>query len=315
MLKYALKRLGQVLPLLFLVSVVIFGMTHLMPGDPATTMLGTDAQPEDIERVRQSLGLDLPVVVQYGHWLLNFVQGDFGVSYITGEPVRIMVARALPITFSLAIGGTVVALLIGVSFALIAGVNKKRLPDYIVLTLSLVGISVPVFVLGIMLVLIFAVWIPLFPSQGYIPLGTDLGSWIRYLVLPSISLGMMNAAIISRTGRSAVIEVLGSDYVVTARASRVSKGSFYLRHVLRNASIPIMTLIGLAFGTLLGGAVVTERVFNMPGIGTLVIEAIDRRDYPILQAAILIIAVSYLLVNLVIDLLYAVVDPRVRYDA
>lgn len=313
-MRYSLQRIGQAVPLLLLVAVLIFGMTRLMPGDPATTILGSDATDADITELQQRLGLDQPLLEQFFTWLLGFIGGDLGKSYITGRPVAGMLGEALPVTLSLAIGGTLVCLLIGIPFALAAGANRKRLPDYGVLTGSLIGISVPSFVLGIVLVLIFAIWLRWLPSQGYVPLFDDPSKAIRHLVLPSLSLGLMNAAIVARIGRASVIEVLGSDYIVTARATRVSRWSFYLRHVLRNALIPIMTVVGLTFGTLIGGAVVTERVFNMQGIGTLVLDAISRRDYPVIQAAIFLVSVSYILINLIIDLLYVVVDPRVRFD-
>lgn len=314
MVWYAIRRIGQAVPLLLLVAVLIFAMTRLMPGDPATTILGSSATESDIVELQHRLGLDLPVVQQFLNWFLGTLHGDFGKSYITGEPVGAMIVAALPVTLSLAIGGTIVCLLIGIPMALVAGTNKKKLPDYGVLSGSLLGISVPSFVLGIILVLVFAIWLRWLPSQGYVPFLENPGKALRYLILPSISLGLMNAAIVARIGRASVIEVLGSDYIVTARASRVGRVSFYSRHVLRNALIPIMTVVGLTFGSLLGGAVVTERVFNMQGIGTLVLNAISRRDYPIILAAIFLVAVSYLLVNLIIDLLYVVVDPRVRFD-
>ena len=224
-----------------------------------------------------------------------------------------MILTSLPVTATLAVAAIIVCLIIGIPAAITSALNKGRLLDKVILSGSLAGISVPIFVLGIVLILIFSVFLRLFPSSGYVPFLENPSQSLKYFVLPALTLGLMYSANIARIGRAATLEVLSMDFVTTARASGISELSVRYKHVLKNALIPILTIVGITFGGLLGGTVVTERVFNLPGIGTLVINAITRRDYPVIQAAVLLVAVTYLVINLLVDLLYAAIDPKVRY--
>lgn len=313
MVSYLIRRIAQVIPILAIVAVGVFLMVHVLPGDPVDALVGQDATPEDIEAARQDFGLDRPLWEQFASWLGRFVQGDFGYSYATGRSVHTMIAGSLPVTVTLASLALLVCLLVGIPGALLAAMNKGRALDRAILGGSLLGISVPSFVLGVLLMLVFAVTLGWFPSSGYSDIAEDPAAGLRSLALPAISLGLMYAANIARIGRAATLEVLSMDYVDMAKASGIGYWSLRFKHILRNALIPILTVVGVTLGGLLGGAVVTEQVFNLSGIGTLIINAITRRDYPVIQATVLLVAVIYLLINLAVDLLYALIDPKVRY--
>jgi peptide/nickel transport system permease protein len=313
MVQYIIRRLLQVIPILVLIAVGIFFLVHFLPGDPVEAILGSDATAADIAATQARYGLDRPVVEQFWTWISGFVQGDFGRSYATGRSVTTMITASLPVTATLAICAIVVCLAIGVPAALSAAFNQGRFWDRAVLGGSLVGISVPSFVLGIVLILIFSVLLGLFPSSGYRSLLEDPAEGIRYFALPALSLGLLYSANIARIGRAATLEVLSMDFVTTARASGLSPLSIRYKHVLKNALNPILTITGVTFGGLLGGTIVTEQVFNLPGVGTLILNSITRRDYPVIQAAVLLVAVIYLFINLLVDVLYALVDPKVRY--
>lgn len=313
MLLYIVRRLLQAIPILALVSIAVFGLIHVLPGDPVQAMVGTDASLEEIEAVRQQYGLDRPLVEQFFSWITGLLQGDFGTSYITGKGVREMIVASLPVTATLAVLATVVCLLIGVPGAVTAAMNKGRFADRAILGGSLVGISLPSFVLGILLILLFSVTLGWLPSSGYRPFAEYPLESLKSFALPAVSLGLMYAANVARIGRAATLDVLSQDYIVTARAAGLRETSVRYRHALKNALIPILTIVGVNFGALLGGTVVTERVFNLPGVGTLVINSIVRRDYPVIQTTVLLIAVTYIVVNLVVDTVYAAIDPRVRH--
>lgn len=312
MITYTVRRLLQAIPILVLVAVAVFVLIHALPGDPVQAVAGSEATVAEIEEARKRLGLDRPLLVQFFSWVGGLLSGDFGTSYVTGMPVRDMLVTSLPVTLTLAVGATVVTLLLGIPAAITSAMSKGKARDHGILVGSLVGISVPSFVLGIVLILVFAVELRWFPPSGYQALSSGPTS-LRYFVLPSISLGLLFAANVARVGRAATIDVMSQDYITTARAAMLREVSVRYRHALKNAMIPILTITGVTFGALLGGTVVTERVFNLPGVGTLVIDSIIRRDYPVIQTTVLLIAVTYVVVNLVVDLLYAAFDPRVRH--
>ncbi|MFG1955659.1 ABC transporter permease [Micromonospora sp. NPDC048830] len=313
MLAYVIRRVGQTIPVLALVAIGIFLVVHILPGDPVEALVGQDATQADIDAMRDQYGLNDPLWSQFVSWLGAFVQGDLGTSYATGKHVSSMIGGALPVTITLALAALIVSLVVGIPAALTSGLRKGSLADKAILGGSLVGISMPTFVLGVLLILVFAVWLGWLPASGYVDLAQDPFQGLRAITLPALSLGLMYAANITRIGRAATLEVVPMDYVTMARASGVGFWSLRVKHILRNALIPILTVVGVTFGSLLGGAVVTEKVFNLSGIGSLLINAITRRDYPVIQATVFLISVIYLLINLLVDILYAFVDPKVRY--
>lgn len=303
------------LPTLVVVAVVGFMLIHLTPGDPAVFAAGPEATPETVERIRERMGLNRPLYVQFLSWVRSVaLEGSLGVSIQTGEPVSsILRARAEP-TIALAIASFLVALLIGVPLGIMAAVKRGRFGDRLIMAIATFGVSVPRFWLGLMLMLLFAVTWRLLPVGGYRPLADGFLDMARHLVLPALALGMAEAALIARMSRTALLEVLNEDYVRTAKAKGLVGTTVLLRHALRAALIPILTVAGLAFANLLGGSVAIEVVFNYPGIGRGLMTAITRRDYPVVQAVVLLVGVIYMIINLLIDLSYAVVDPRVRYE-
>ncbi|MQA76991.1 MAG: ABC transporter permease subunit [Streptosporangiales bacterium] len=313
MVLYTVRRLLQTIPILALVSVAVFLLIHALPGDPVQAVVGSEATLAEIEDARRRLGLDRPLVEQFFGWLGGLFVGDLGTSYVTGKSVKDMLVTSLPVTMTLAIGATIVTLVLGVPAAISSAMNKGRVRDRSILVGSLVGISVPSFVLGIALILVFSVQLRWLPPSGYRSFGEYPLESLKYFVLPSISLGLLFAANVARVGRAATLDVMSQDYIMTARAAMLRETSVRYRHALKNAMIPILTITGVTFGALLGGTVVTERVFSLPGVGTLVINSITRRDYPVIQTTVLLIAATYIIVNLIVDLLYAAVDPRVRH--
>jgi peptide/nickel transport system permease protein/oligopeptide transport system permease protein len=305
MCRYILRRLLSMTPVLFGVSVVIFLILRLVPGDPARLVAGLDATQEGVKIIRSSLGLDRPLPVQYLAWLGNVFRGDLGRSTRTHRPVTQELGLALPATVELTLCATVVAVLIGVTAGTTAAVRRNSFFDYGSMVVALLGVCTPSFWLGLMLMLVFAVKLDLFPTTGR--------GGLENLVLPAVTLGTDAAAIIARVTRSSMLEVLGMDYIRTAHAKGLSERAVVLRHAVKNALIPVTTVIGPEFGYLLAGAVVTETVFAYPGVGWLLVEAIGFRDYPVIQGALLLLAMQFALVNLVVDVLCAVVDPRISY--
>jgi peptide/nickel transport system permease protein/oligopeptide transport system permease protein len=303
---YIGKRLLLTLPVLFGVSFVVFAMVRLIPGDPAEIMAGQAATKELVEGIRRDLGLDRPILVQYVDFLLNLLEGDLGHSIRSRIPVTVELAVRVPNTVILALSGIAVATLVGVPAGIVSAVKPYSVIDTLVMLVALAGLSMPVFWSGLMLILVFAVVLGWLPAVGT---GTP-----AHVVLPAVTVGMTSAAIIARMTRSSMLEVLRSDYVRTARAKGLSEGLVINRHALRNALIPVVTVIGLQMGTLLSGAVLTESVFAWPGVGRLIVEGILARDYPLVQGAVLVVALSFVLVNLLVDVLYAAVDPRIRYE-
>jgi len=304
--QYILRRLALVLPVLVGVSIVVFSMVRLIPGDPARVMAGEAASEEVVEMIRQQLGLNEHPVVQYWIFLKNLFRGDLGRSTLSRLPVLDEITAALPGTLQLAVASMVIATALGVTTGLLSAVRPNSWVDALSMFIALVGVSMPVFWLGLMLMLLFSLHLGWFPTAGH-------GTW-RHLVLPSITLGLSSAAIIARMTRSSMLEVLRQDYVRTARAKGVPERGVVLRHAFRNALIPVVTVMGLQFGNLLGGAVLTETVFAWPGIGRLMVGAITARDYPVVQGAVLTVAVGFILINLLVDVLYAYIDPTIRYD-
>jgi peptide/nickel transport system permease protein/oligopeptide transport system permease protein len=306
MTTYILRRLLIVIPTLLGVLLVVFFMVRLAPGDPAVLLAGEFATPETLADIRERFGLDQPLHVQLGLYMASIFQGDLGESVRTRQPVTEMLADFLPNTIQLALGAMLVALLIGIPAGIIAAIRPGTPIDLLVMLGALIGISMPTFWFGLMAILIFSVYLGWFPVAGT---GT-----IWHLVLPAITLGTGIASVLARMTRSAMLEVLSQDYIRTARAKGVAGRVVVFKHALRNALIPVVTITGLLFGGLLEGAVIVETVFAWPGIGQLVVSSILARDYPVVQGAVLLIAVVFILINLLVDLLYGVIDPRIRYD-
>jgi len=304
MTRYIGKRLLLSLPALWLILTMVFLLAHIVPGDPVQQMLGEGATASDLSQLRHALGLDLPMPVQYGKYLAGVVRGNLGESFRFQQPVTRIVLEHYPATLELALAALIVCCGIGIPAGIVAAQKRARPADHAIGVVTLLGLSVPNFALGPLLILIFSVgigWLPVSGRGGF-----------SHLILPAITLGAALAAILTRMVRTSVLEQLGSDYIRTARAKGLTERAVLLRHAFRNALIPILTILGLQFGTLLAGTIVTETIFSWPGIGRLAVQAIEARDYPLLQGCILLIAVSYVLVNLLTDLVYAFADPRVR---
>ncbi len=306
MLQYLIKRLLSVIPVLIGMSILLFVMLRALPGDPAQVLAGQMAQPEDIQLIRVQLGLDKPIYVQYGKFVLNLIKLDLGRSARTRNPVIEEIWARLPNTILLSVVAIFLACLFGIPAGVVSAIRPYTWVDYLVTSTSLFGVSMPVFWLGLMLVVIFSV------TLGWLPAGGTGG--IEYLVLPSFTLAAFTTAFIARMTRATMMESLGQDFVTTARSKGLKEKVVIIRHALKNALIPIITVIGLQFGTLLGGAILTETVFAWPGMGRLIVDSILARDYPMIQGAILIFGLLYVLINILVDLLYALVDPRIRYD-
>jgi len=304
MIRYLSLRVLLALPALWLIVTMVFLLAHIIPGDPVQQMLGEGARAEDLQQLRHQLGLDRPISAQYAHYLVGVLHGNLGESFRFQQPVTHVILSRYPATLELAFVALLVCIAISVPAGIYAAEHRGTSTDHAVGLFTLFGLSVPNFALGPVLILIFSVIV------GWLPVSGRGGA--EHLVLPAITLGAALAAILTRMVRSSVIEELSSDYVRTARAKGLSESQVLFRHAFRNALIPILTILGLQFGTLLAGAIVTETIFSWPGIGRLAVQAINARDYPLLQGCILLIAVSYVVVNLLTDMIYALVDPRVR---
>jgi len=311
---YVIRRLFGVVPVLVLVALGSFLLVHLVPGDPAMVMLGSDATPQQIQAVRTQMGLDRSLPEQFVVWVREVLRGNLGESFFLGRPVTQALMERLPATLQLALLSLFFSLLIGVPLGILAAVRQNTWWDQLIMVTAIGGISIPSFWLGLFLILVFSVQLGWLPSGGYAPLWEEFGRGLRILLLPSISLGFMQAALIARMTRSSMLEVLRQDYVRTAEAKGLDWWMVTLKHALKNAMIPVITTIGTAFGVLLGGAVIVEIVFTYPGLGRLVVLAVQRRDYPLVQGALLLTSVIYVLVNLAVDLLYGVFDPRIKYE-
>ncbi len=308
-----IKRLIGMIPVLFLVSLIIFLIIHLTPGDPAVTMLGEEATPEKLTLLRHQLGLDQPLPVQYGIWLVNVLHGDLGRSVRTNQPVIEALGERLPPTVELTILSMIISLIIAMPAGIISAVRRNSASDLVSTTLALLGISMPSFFLAILLIFVFALKLRWLPPIGFTPITQDWVANLKGMVLPALTLGTGTAAVISRQLRSSLIEAMNQEYIRTARAKGLSERMIILGHGLKNALIPVITIIGLQVGALLGGAIITETIFVLPGVGRLVVDSIFARDFPLVQGAVLFLALIYLFTNLAVDLLYVFLDPRIRY--
>ncbi|CAI8904298.1 ABC transporter permease [Brevibacillus sp. BC25] len=311
---YLLKRVVSLLPVLLVVAVVDFIIIHLTPGDPASVILGAQATEEELAKLREQLGLNLPIYIRFFEWIGGLLQGDLGWSIFMDKPVTEAIWEHLGPTLSLTIMAEIIAILFAIPLGVMAANRRGTWMDQSFMTFALLGISLPSFWIGLNLILLFAVQLNWLPAAGYQPMSNGLLNHFKYLIMPAISLGIMQGALIARMTRSSMLEVLNENYIRTAEAKGLKMWIVTYKHALRNAFIPILTVIGLSFATLIGGAVVTETVFNIPGIGKLIVNSVLRRDYEVIQGTVLMIATAYVLINLIVDLLYAYIDPRVRYD-
>ena len=310
---YIIRRILATVPVMALVAVVVFLLLHLAPGDPAAVIAGNFATPADVVRIRRQLGLDEPLYTQFVNWIWGLAQGDFGTSMFYNVPVLKLIQQRIEPTISLTFATLFVAVAIALPSGVTAAWNAGKWSDRLTMGLSVLGFSVPVFVVGYLFIYVFSVTLKWFPVQGYVSLSEGVVPWLRSITLPSFALGIIFAALIARVTRATVIEVLTEDYIRTARAKGLPLRLILLRHALRNAAVPIVTVIGISFVLLIGGVVVTESVFNIPGLGRLIVDAITQRDFPIIQAMLLIFSGIYVLINLGIDIVYTLLDPRIRY--
>jgi peptide/nickel transport system permease protein len=310
---YAIRRILATIPVMAIVALFVFSLLYIAPGDPAAIIAGDQASPADVDRIRASLGLDRPYLIRFGSWLWGVLNGDLGNSIFTNLPVTHMIAQRIQPTLSLMAITLVLSIAFAVPMGVLAAWKSGTWIDRLVMMLAVFGFSVPVFVVGYVLAYTFALQLDWFPVQGYTPIQDGIGKWFANLVLPSVALGGVYVALIARITRATMLEVLSQDYVRTAKAKGVDQRSILFVHALKNAAVPIVTIIGIGFAALIGGAVVTESVFAIPGLGRLVVDAILRRDYPVIQGVVLMFSFVYVLVNLVVDLLYTLFDPRIRY--
>ncbi|MBX6372998.1 MAG: ABC transporter permease [Acetobacteraceae bacterium] len=310
---YVVRRVLATIPVMAVVALFVFSLLYLAPGDPAAVIAGDQATPEDVERIRQSLGLDRPYLVRFGEWVWHILQGDLGTSIFTNLPVSTMIAQRIEPTLSLMIVTLIFAVSIAVPMGVVAAWKQGTLIDRMVMAFAVLGFSVPVFVVAYLLAYVFALELDWFPVQGYTSFQEGFLPWIENLVLPAIALGGVYIALIARITRATMLEVLQQDYIRTARAKGVGQTGILFLHALKNAAVPIVTVIGIGIALLIGGAVVTESVFAIPGLGRLTVDAILRRDYPVIQGVVLLFSFVYVLVNLAIDLVYTLFDPRIRY--
>ncbi|PYO58325.1 MAG: glutathione ABC transporter permease GsiC [Candidatus Rokuibacteriota bacterium] len=312
---YALRRLLLAVPVLFGVSVLVFAVLHLAPGDPAAIMLGAQATKEDVERLHRDLGLDQPLVIQYFRWIGQVAGGDLGRSIPLGRAVLPEVLLRFKATLVLTTGALSIAVLLGLVAGIVSAVKQYSWLDRLSMGVAVTGVSLPVFWTGIMLIIVFALQLRWFPASGMSsPYGSGVGDVLWHLVLPAVTLGTASAAALARLTRSSVLEIIRQDYVRSARAKGLAERAVIARHVLKNAINPIITVLGVQVGFLLGGAILTETVFSWPGLGSMMVRAIQARDYPLVQGGVLLIAATFVVVNLGVDLLYAIFDPRIRYD-
>ncbi len=313
MAAYLLRRGVQALLVLLGVSIVCFSLVHLVPGDPIRVSLGTRFDPETYQALRERAGFDQPLPVQYLDYITSAVTGDLGVSFRSGEPVTSILFERLPATLTLTLAAMVVALLIAVPLGIVSAIRQGSKLDYSATVVSQVGVSVPDFWMGILLILLFAGTLGWFPPSGYLsPLENPI-EWLHHVTLPAVTIGLVSGSILTRFVRSAVLESLSQDYTRTARAKGLPQRDVVRRHVLRNAWVPIVTVTGVQLASLLGGVIVVEVIFGWPGLGRLTLDAVQSRDYPVMQGAVLLFAALFLLVNFVVDLLYAMLDPRISY--
>lgn len=313
--RYIIRRLLQAALMILVVATLVSVFIHLIPGDPAYVILGEERATEDrVDAIREDLGLNRPIYEQYIDWLGGIVSGDMGSSLISGRPIATDLKLRIPRTFELGGAAVLISVVVGIPLGVMAARYRNGLPDVLATSFAILGLSVPVFVVGPLLVLAVSVKTNLLPASGYVPFSEDPVEHIKRLALPAVTLGILSSATIIRMTRSSVLEVLGEDYIRSARSKGLNERRVLFTHALRNALIPVVTIIGLQMGTLLGSSVLVEYIFNWPGVSTYLIDGINRRDYPIVQAVILVIAVTFILLNLLTDLIYAWIDPRIKYE-
>ena len=304
----------MLIPVFIVVAVVVFSILHLIPGNPAAIMLGMEATTEQIEEMTRELGLDKPVLEQFIIWSKDLLRGDFGYSYYINMPVLSIILEKIPVTLSIAILAELVAVLMAIPLGVSSAVRHNTLYDQFFMTFAVLGISIPSFWLAIMFILIFSVTLRWFPTQGYVPISEGFLTWLRYLTLPAVALGIHHSALIARMTRSSMLEVLSADYIRTLRSKGLPENNVIFNHALKNSIIPVVTVIGLSFTALLGGALIIETVFAIPGIGRLMLSSIQRRDYPVVQGILIMFAGICVLMNLLVDIIYVYLDPRIKYN-
>jgi peptide/nickel transport system permease protein len=313
MLGYLLRRVLAAIPVMGVVALIVFLLLRLTPGDPAAILAGDNATPAQLERIRTSLGLNEPLYIQFFTWINKLLHGDLGVSLISNVPVLKMISQRIEPSISLAVATIILSVLVAVPLGVIAAWKQGTWIDRFVMGLSVLGFSVPVFVIGYILIQLFAIDLRWLPVQGFKTIASGFGPFLERLVLPTLALSFIYVALIARMTRASMLDVLGEDYVRTARAKGIGEIAVLFRHALRNAAVPVITVIGTGFALLISGVVVTESVFNIPGIGRLTVDAVLARDYPVIQAMILLTSLLYVAINLLIDLAYTLLDPRIRY--
>jgi peptide/nickel transport system permease protein len=313
MFAYLVRRVLATIPVMIVVALFVFALLHLSPGDPAAIIAGDTASPADIVRIRAALGLDQPLYVQFGDWVWRLLHGDLGISIFTDLPVSTLIAQRVEPTIALTISTLIVSVAVAIPIGVLAAWKAGTWIDRAVMVFAVLGFSVPVFVLAYILIYVFAIGTDLLPVQGYVSIRDGVAPFLSHIVLPSIALGTVYTALIARITRASVLDVLAQDYIRTAQAKGLSNNRVLIGHALKNAAVPIATIIGIGVALLISGVVVTETVFAIPGIGRLTVDAILRRDYPIIQGIILIFSAAYVLVNLLVDLSYTFLDPRIRY--
>lgn len=315
MTKYIVKRILLVIPTLLIVTIVTFALIQLIPGGPAYQLLGINATIEQVNEINRQLGLDKPVVEQYATWIRNIFRGDLGRSIFFREPVTDLIRQRIPQTLELTFTALVISLLLGIPAGVLAAINQGRIADQSILAVAMIGVAMPEFWLGMVLITAFAVPIAWFPTGGYEPLSAGFVPWLQHIILPALSLGFIFTAVTARMTRSSMLDVLNQDYIKTARAKGQFENKVLTRHALRNAMIPVMTVIGISISSMIGGVVVIEEIFSIPGMGRLLVGAISKRDYPLIQGCILVIACIVIFVNLFVDIMYKVLNPKISLDS
>jgi peptide/nickel transport system permease protein len=310
---YLLRRALAIIPVMLVVATVSFVLIRLAPGDPASVLAGPDATTEDLAQLRTALGMDQPLPVQLVKWYARLAQGDLGQSIFLRRPVVQAVVERLEPTLLLTLWGTVLSILIGVPAGIVSARYHNTAVDQSFMALALLGLSIPNFLLGLVMILVFGVWLGWLPVSGYVPLADGFGRNLRSLLMPAVSLGLVQSALVARITRSSMLDVLREQYILSSRAKGLNERAVIYKHALKNAIIPTLTVIGITVAILIGGAVIIETVFNIPGVGRLIISAVLRRDYPVVQGVVLLIALTYTVINLLVDLAYLVIDPRIRY--
>jgi peptide/nickel transport system permease protein len=313
MYAYLIRRILATIPVMAVVAIFVFSLLHLTPGDPAAVIAGDYASPGDIEKIRARLGLDQPIYIQFGKWVSRLAQGDLGISIFSDLPVSRLIMQRVEPTLALAVATIIVSVLVAVPMGVIAAWKAGTWIDRLVMIFAVLGFSVPIFIFGYLLIWGFSLQLKWFPVQGYTSISEGFLPFLRSIFLPTIALAVIYIALIARITRASVLEVLTEDYIRTAHAKGLSSNAVLIGHALKNASVPIVTIIGIGVALLIGGVVVTESVFNIPGLGRLTVDAILRRDYPIIQGIVFVFAGIYVLVNLLIDMSYTFLDPRIRY--